>query len=99
VLGVLASYAARYVDDRTLMILVGDHQPAPLITGEGAGRDVPMHVISGARALLEPFLSFGFTPGMRPRRGSAVARMDQFRDLFLRAFSEPAGTPTAHASS
>ena len=29
VLGVLASYAARFVDDRTLLILVGDHQPAP----------------------------------------------------------------------
>jgi hypothetical protein len=99
VLGVLASYAARYIDDRTLMILVGDHQPSPLITGDGAGRDVPMHVISGARALLEPFLGFGFAPGMRPRRGPAVARMDQFRDMFLGAFSQPPGTPTAHAAS
>ena len=36
VLGVLGSYAARFVDERTLLILVGDHQPAPLITGEGA---------------------------------------------------------------
>ena len=73
VLGVLASYAVRHVDDQTLLILVGDHQAAPLITGEGAGRDVPMHVISGARALLEPFLGFGFTPGMRPRGGPGRA--------------------------
>ena len=54
VLGVLASYSARFVDDQTLLILVGDHQPAPLITGAGASRDVPMHVISGAPGLLEP---------------------------------------------
>jgi hypothetical protein len=99
VLGVLASYSARFVDDRTLLILVGDEQAAPLITGEGAGRDVPMHVISGSRALLEPFLRFGFTPGMRPRGGPAVARMDQFRDMFLSAFNRPAGTPTARAAS
>jgi hypothetical protein len=99
VLGVLASYAARFVDDRTLLILVGDEQPAPLITGAGASRDVPMHVISGSPALLEPFLRFGFTPGMRPQHGPAVARMDQFRDMFLNAFSHPLGTPTAHAGS
>ena len=35
VLRVLGSYAANFVDARTLLILVGDHQPAPLITGEG----------------------------------------------------------------
>jgi hypothetical protein len=99
VLGVLASYSARFVDDRTLLILVGDHQPAPLITGEGAGRDVPMHVIGGAPELLEPFLRSGFTPGMRPRRGPAVVRMDQFRDLLLGAFSQPPeDPPTAHAA-
>ena len=99
VLGVLASYSARFVDHRTLLIVVGDHQPAPLITGEGASRDVPMHVISGAPALLEPFLRSGFTTGMRPGRGPAIARMDQFRDLFLGAFSRPEGTPTAHVGS
>ena len=87
VLGVLASYAARFVDDHTLLILVGDHQPAPLITGEGASRDVPMHVISGSPALLEPFLAWGFAPGMQP--GNAPTRgMDLFRDWFLGTFSD-----------
>ena len=54
-----------------------------------------MHVISGSQALLEPFLAFGFTPGMRPQRGPPVARMDQFRDMFLGAFSEPDRAPGA----
>jgi hypothetical protein len=87
VLGVLGSYALRFVDERTLLILVGDHQPAPLITGEGASRDVPMHVISGATELLEPFLDWGFAPGMLPQGGGAPRRMDAFRDWFLAAFS------------
>jgi hypothetical protein len=99
VLDVLASYAANFVDARTLLILVGDHQPAPLITGEGAPRDVPIHVISGDPALLAPFVTWGFAPGMRPP-GEAPARpMDAFRDFFLEAFSEPenavAGAPEA----
>jgi hypothetical protein len=87
VLGVLGSYAAHFVDRRTLLILVGDHQPAPLITGEGASRDVPMHVVSGAPELLEPFLAWGFAPGMLPPEGGKSRRMDAFRDWFLAAFS------------
>jgi hypothetical protein len=87
VLGVLASYAARFVDGRTLLVLVGDHQAAPLITGEGAGRDVPIHVISGAPELLEPFLAWGFMPGMQPA-GAPSRRMDVVRDWFLGTFSD-----------
>ena len=73
VLAVLASYAATFADERTLMIVVGDHQPAPLITGEGAGRDVPIHVIAGDPALLEPFRAWGLAAGMRPARRAARA--------------------------
>jgi hypothetical protein len=87
VLDVLASYTARFVDERTLLILVGDHQPAPLITGEGAGRDVPIHVISGDPALLAPFRDRGLAAGMRPT-GAAMGGMDRFRDWFLASFSE-----------
>jgi hypothetical protein len=87
VLRVLASYAANFVDERTLLILVGDHQPAPLITGENASRDVPIHVISGDPDLLAPFLAWGFGPGMRPPADVPARRMDEFRDFFLAAFT------------
>jgi hypothetical protein len=97
VLGVLGSYAARFVDRRTLLILVGDHQPAPLITGENASRDVPMHVISGDPGLLAPFLAWGFTPGMLPSAARAPERMDAFRDWFLAAFSDRNGAAAAEA--
>jgi hypothetical protein len=99
VLGVLASYAANFVDERTLLILVGDHQPAPLITGEGAGRDVPIHVISGDPTLLAPFVAWGFSAGMRPPAGAPGKRMDAFRGFFLEAFSAPPGDPVAASSA
>jgi hypothetical protein len=98
VLGVLASYAANFVDQRTLLILVGDHQPAPLITGEDAGRDVPIHVISGDPDLLAPFMAWGFTPGMRPPAGPPAKPMDAFRDFFLEAFSAPRVDPQTVSS-
>ncbi len=87
VLEMLASYAAEHVDDNTLMIIVGDHQPAPLVTGEGATRDVPFHVVTGNLELLQPFLNWGLVSGMHPDETADVKRMDAFRDWFLDAFS------------
>ena len=84
------AYAERYVDGRTLLIVLGDHQPAPLITGEGASRAVPIHVISGDSTLVSPFLEWGFTHGAIPASGEGALRMDAFRDWFVRAFSRPA---------
>jgi hypothetical protein len=89
VLGVLASYAAGFVDEGTLLIVVGDHQP-PFIAGDNTGRDVPIHVISGDARLLAPFQSWGFTPGLRPSPDLPPKRMDAFRDFFLDAFSSAA---------
>ena len=83
----MTGYAERYVDDRTLLIVLGDHQPAPLITGENASRKVPVHVISGDPMLLRPFLEWGFRAGSQPDHDGPTRRMDDFRDWFVRAFS------------
>ena len=81
------SYAERYVDYRTLLIVLGDHQPAPLVTGEGASWEVPVHVISGDPNVLQPFLEWGFVPGAWPSDGGSPLGMDYFRDWFVRAYS------------
>lgn len=89
VIQVVGAYAARYVDDQTVLIVLGDHQPAPMMTGPDAGRDVPIHVIAGDPKLLRPFLDWGMTAGLQPADRPALARMDGFRDWFFRAFSRP----------
>ena len=86
----MIGYAERYVDDRTLCIVLGDHQPAPLITGDDASRAVPVHVISRDPALVQPFLDWGFEAGALPDPNQPARGMDTFRDWFVRAFSEPA---------
>ena len=86
----MTSYAERYVDDRTLLIVLGDHQAAPLIIGEDASRAVPVHVISRDPELVQPFIDWGFRSGALPDPDRPPLGMDAFRDWFVRAFSKPA---------
>ena len=86
-LAAMTAYAERYADEQLLLIVLGDHQPAPLITGEGASWEVPVHVISGDAALVEPFVAWGFERGPVPGRLHRERGMDRFRDWFVRAYS------------
>ena len=88
---IAAGFASRYVGDNTLVIVLGDHQPAPLITGENASRDVVVHIISADPALVEPFLAGelpGFRRGTRPDLQTSGARMSQFRPFLHRHFGK-----------
>ena len=85
---VAAAYAERYVDDDTLLILMGDHQPAPIITGADASPAVPVHIISGNPQLLEPFRRHGFVDGAMPATEHPDHAMDEFRGWLSAAFGD-----------
>jgi len=85
-LGAMTGFAERAVGERTLLIVLGDHQAAPWVTGAESA-DVPIHVIVRDPALLEPFLAWGLVPGGRPDPKRTPPRMDEFRDWFVHAFS------------
>ncbi|KHJ52081.1 Alkaline-phosphatase-like, core domain containing protein [Vreelandella venusta] len=63
---VTGRWAERVADEQTLLIALGDHQAAPLITGENASAAVPVHIVSGDPELLAPFMARGFVNGMLP---------------------------------
>ena len=72
--------------DRDLVVLViGDHQPPALVSGEGASWNVPIHVIASRRALLDRLRQHGFGDGLAPHP-PIVARMDTLLPLLLDAF-------------
>lgn len=79
------SYAAR-LDRPTLLVVLGDHQPAPLITGPEASRDVPVHILATDAALVAPWLEADFADGLVPPPGGDALRMDGFRPLFHRLY-------------
>lgn len=87
VLATIEGYAARHADRETLLLVLGDHEPAPLVSGVEGARRVPFHAISGDPALLAPFRAWGLTPGMTPGPASAVHPMEDFRGFLVRAFS------------
>jgi hypothetical protein len=91
-LAAMADFAARSLDERTLLLVVGDHQAAPWVTG-ASGADVPVHVVAADEALLRLFLEWGFEPGAFPDAKAPARPMDDFRGWFVRAFSGAGPTP------
>jgi hypothetical protein len=85
-LNTLVSYLVTYGDDNLVMVFLGDHQPSPLITGPGAGRDVPVTIVARDRAVLDRVSDWGWNDGLRPDPQAPVWPMNTFRDRFLTAF-------------
>ncbi|MGE4062134.1 MAG: sulfatase-like hydrolase/transferase [Rhodospirillaceae bacterium] len=81
------SYAETQVKDPALIIILGDHQPIPLVAGTSASYEVPVHVLSRDAALLASFE--GWADGLIPGPQSPVWKMDAMRGHILKAFSEP----------
>lgn len=71
-----------------VMVIVGDHQPPALVSGPGASWDVPVHVISEDRALLQRLLGNGFVPGLTPPE-QAQGPMHWLTRVLLGAFNAP----------
>jgi hypothetical protein len=90
----LISYVETHGNDNLVLVFLGDHQPAPIVTGEGASRDVPITIVARDRAVLDRISGWGWQDGLKPGPDAPVWRMDAFRDRFLTAFgSQPAPPP------
>src|SRR4051812_28013138 len=86
----ITSFVRRYGDDKTVVVLLGDHQPATTVSGDGAGRDVPISIIAHDPKVTEQIAGWGWSNGLHPSRRAPVWPMSAFRDRFLGAFgSEP----------
>jgi len=72
-------WARHFLPDDALMIVVGDHQAASLITGRDADAEVPIHIISGSKELLLGFRQRGFENGLLTADRAPVHRMEEVR--------------------
>ncbi len=85
----LASFVTHYGNDNLVVIAMGDHQPAAIITGEGATMDVPVHVMTRDKNVLDQFGAWGWRPGMLPDQDSAHWGMDALRQRLIEGFGAP----------
>ena len=90
----LISWATKYGNDDLVMVIFGDHQASPRVSGQDAGHDVPISIVAKDPAVLDRIASWGWTPSMRPDDDAPVKGMDKFRDLFLSAYAAPFGSRT-----
>jgi phosphatidylglycerophosphate synthase len=89
----LFSFVQHYGNDNLVLVVLGDHQPATIVSGEGASRDVPISVIAHDPAVLDRIAGWGWERGMRPSPRAPVWPMEQFRDRFLSAFGSRPAAP------
>ena len=82
----LFSFVRRYGDRDLVMVVLGDHQPATVVSGQGAGHDVPISVIAHDPKVLDRISGWGWQSGMLPSPDAPVWPMASFRDRFLTAF-------------
>ncbi len=87
-LEVLGQYVATRGDGAVFVVL-GDHQPAPLLTGDGASPDVPVHVISDDPALLARLPAEVFGPGLIPAPDRRTLPMQDLRAIMTAIFETP----------
>jgi phosphatidylglycerophosphate synthase len=85
-LNALVEFVERYGDDDLVLVVLGDHQPAAIVTGHGASHDVPVTVMASDPAVLQRISGWGWQDGMRPDSQAPAWRMDAFRDRFLSAY-------------
>lgn len=96
----VVSFLSTYADDDLVVVLLGDHQPATIVSGGSGGdpgHDVPVTVIAKDPGVVEALAPWGWDPGMRPSEDAPVWRMDAFRDELLRAYGPEGHTGTARA--
>jgi hypothetical protein len=90
-LNTLTSFVKNYGDKNLVMVVLGDHQPLPVVSGESSNHVVPISIIAHDPSVLKQIGSWGWGPGLQPKRDAPVWPMSAFRNRFLTAFdSQPA---------
>ena len=82
----LVSFVQTFHDNNLVLVILGDHQPASIVSGPGASHDVPIMIVAHDPAVLRRISSWGWDEGMLPARHAPVWPMSAFRDRFLTAY-------------
>ncbi|MGB8381859.1 MAG: CDP-alcohol phosphatidyltransferase, partial [Dermatophilaceae bacterium] len=85
-LSTLISFVETYLDHNLVLVILGDHQPATIVSGPNASHDVPITIIAHDPSVMDRISGWGWQDGMTPGSEAPVWPMDAFRHRFLTAF-------------
>jgi hypothetical protein len=91
-LATIEGYVRLHNRRELVLILVGDHQPPALVSGQGATWAVPVHVIVSRDGVADRLIAAGFRQGLDPV-GASIGRMHTLGTLLLKAFGDGRGHP------
>jgi hypothetical protein len=86
----LVSWVKTYGDANLVLVFLGDHQPATIVTGRNAIPQVPVTIVAHDPKVLDQISGWGWQNGLRPNAKAPYWNMDAFRDKFLTAFGSKA---------
>jgi Sulfatase len=84
----IVSYIATYGDDNLVVLVLGDHQPAPFVTDESESREVIVHLISHDAKIMTAVKGWQWAEDMLPSNQTPVWGMDKLREQFIGTFSD-----------
>jgi hypothetical protein len=99
-LSALICFVQTFHDNNLVLVLLGDHQPATIVSGSGGSHDVPITIIAHDPNVLSRISSWRWQDGMLPGPQAPVWPMDAFRNRFFTAFgSQPPGPALSTSSA
>jgi hypothetical protein len=86
-LGAMFSFLDNSDDPNLVLVVLGDHQPATIVSGQDATHDVPISIIAKDPTVFQSITGWQWQDGLLPASDAPIWPMSAFRDRFLAAFS------------
>jgi len=83
----LTAWIARLNDPNLVLVMLGDHQPATVVSGNTPTHSVPISIVARDPSVFSHIASWHWQDGLLPSRSAPLEQMDAFRDQFLNAFN------------
>ncbi|MFP4373156.1 MAG: hypothetical protein ACLFPO_02395 [Spirochaetaceae bacterium] len=82
----VVDFLITFIEDDSLAVIIGDHQPRIPIAEQESTFSVPVHVISRNGELVRRFSDFDFEEGFEPSQPLPHPGMDELQPMLLEAF-------------
>jgi hypothetical protein len=85
-LNVLISFVQHHATKNLVLVVLGDEEPLPIVSGQDASHNVPISIIARDPSVMKRIKGWGWQSGLLPSPHAPVWPMSALRDRFLAAY-------------